>query len=171
MTLRTLLVFILAVSAAPGRTQAEGISPELGPLSVALAAWVSEATGLPMPGSMPNIRFAEPEDMPDLMSVIARTQGAAAGAEIVAFYDASRRIIYLPAGWTGSTPGELSILVHEMVHHAQASAGSRFACAAEREQEAYGAQTRWLQLFGTDLGREFGMDRVFLLVATTCGMP
>jgi hypothetical protein len=63
------------------------------------------------------------------------------------------------------------VLIHEMVHHAQAEAGRRFACPAERERQAYDAQARWLAIFGSDISREFGIEKLFLLVATTCGMP
>ena len=141
------------------------------PLLVAIAAWVTEATDLPMPGTLPEIRFAAPVDMALLMRAAALSPTGDSGLEIVAFYDTPARAIYLPSGWTGATPGEQSVLVHEMVHHAQAEAGRRFACPAERERQAYDAQARWLALLGSDLSREFGINRLFLLVATTCGMP
>jgi hypothetical protein len=160
----------LAALALPASASADGQAvPD--PLALAIAAWVSEATGLPMPASLPEIRFAAPQDMGPLMHAAALSPMGDGAPEIVAFYDTPAQAIYLPSGWTGSTPAELSVLVHEMVHHAQAEAGRRFACPAERERQAYDAQTHWLALFGSDLSREFGMDRMFLLLATTCGMP
>jgi hypothetical protein len=171
MLLRALAITLVAILVLPGfaLTREDRVVP--GPLVTALAAWVSEATGLPMPATMPQVRFAAPRDMPGLMGAVDPASDGIVGSEIVAFYNSSVRAIYLPTSWTGSTPADLSILVHELVHHAQTSAGSRHACPAEREREAYDAQSRWLALFGTDLTREFGMDRMFLLVATTCGMP
>lgn len=88
--------------------------------------------------------------------------------EVVAAYDDASRTIYLARGWTGGTPAQLSVLVHEMVHHLQASADMRFACPAEREKLAYRAQDAWLGLFGMDLEGTFGVDPATLLVATVC---
>src|SRR5665648_166313 len=44
---------------------------------------------------------------------------------IVAFYDMPQRTIYLAEGWTGKTPAESSVLVHEMVHHLQTVSGQK----------------------------------------------
>ena len=91
-----------------------------------------------------------------------------APGDVMAAYEESSRTIYLAEGWTGRSPAELSVLVHEMVHHLQASADMRFACPAEREVLAYRAQDAWLRLFGFDLKSAFGIDGALLLVATVC---
>jgi hypothetical protein len=39
--------------------------------------------------------------------------------QVIAVYDDEQRTIYLALGWTGATAAETSILVHELVHHAQ----------------------------------------------------
>ena len=59
-------------------------------------------------------------------------------------------------------PAELSVLVHEMVHHLQAASDMRFACPAEREVLAYRAQGAWLGLFGESLESAFGIDAATL---------
>ncbi|NDW58803.1 hypothetical protein G0P98_20095 [Yangia sp. PrR004] len=87
---------------------------------------------------------------------------------VVALYDDIGRTIYLSEGWTGRTPAELSVLVHEMVHHLQSTSGMRFACPAEREILAYRAQEDWLNFFGESLESAFGIDRAMLLVGTVC---
>jgi hypothetical protein len=87
---------------------------------------------------------------------------------VVAVYDHEARIIYISDGWTGRTPAELSVLVHEMVHHLQAAAGMRFACPAAREALAYDAQDAWLGLFGETLESAFGIDPASRLVGTVC---
>jgi hypothetical protein len=89
--------------------------------------------------------------------------------EVVAVYDARRNRILLPHGWNGQSPAELSVVVHEMVHHLQNKAGTKFACPAEREEMAYAAQEKWLGLFGTNLEREFEIDTFTLKMSTTCG--
>ena len=88
--------------------------------------------------------------------------------QVVAVYVDDDRMVYLPEDWTGSTPAELSVIVHEMVHHLQNEAGLKFACLEVREDVAFAAQARWLALFGTDLQTEFGIDPFTLLVRTNC---
>ncbi len=88
---------------------------------------------------------------------------------IVSVYDDATKTIYLPEGWTGATPAELSILVHEMVHHLQNTGRLKFECLQEREQLAYRAQEQWLSLFGGSLLHDFEIDRLTILVTTRCG--
>ena len=90
------------------------------------------------------------------------------GHDLVSIYHDKRKTIYLPEGWTGTTPAELSVLVHEMVHHLQNVAGLKYNCPEEREKLAYTAQERWLGLFGRDLSDEFGIDGLTVLVRTNC---
>ncbi len=87
---------------------------------------------------------------------------------VAAFYDDTTMTIHLPTGWTGATAAEISVLVHEMVHHLQNMAGLRYACSQAREALAFEAQERWLALSGGSLARDFGMDRLTMLVKTRC---
>ena len=91
-----------------------------------------------------------------------------AGRETVAVYDDATQTIYLPDGWSGATPAELSLLVHEMVHHLQNRAQLKYECPQEREKLAYAAQDRWLGLFDRTLAAEFEIDPFSLLVRTRC---
>jgi hypothetical protein len=91
-----------------------------------------------------------------------------AGPTTVAIYDRSEATIYLPLDWTGRTPAELSVLVHEMVHHLQNVAQTKFDFPQAREQLAYAAQQRWLGLFDRTLEGEFQIDPFTLLVTTRC---
>jgi len=91
-----------------------------------------------------------------------------AGPTTVAIYDSTEATIYLPLDWTGKTPAELSVLVHEMVHHLQNVAQTKFDCPQAHEQLAYAAQQRWLGLFGRTLEDEFQIDPFTLLVTTRC---
>ena len=87
---------------------------------------------------------------------------------VVAVYSDSTRTIYLPEEWTGGTAAELSVLVHEMVHHLQNVGGLKYECPQAREQLAYMAQDRWLTLFGHSLEQDFELDGFSLLVKTRC---
>jgi hypothetical protein len=88
--------------------------------------------------------------------------------DAIAVYDNEMKTIYLPKNWTGSTPTELSILVHEMVHHLQGATKTRYECPQAREQLAYAAQEKWLGLFGRNLESEFEIDPLTLVVSTRC---
>ena len=88
--------------------------------------------------------------------------------DTVAIYHDTTQTIYLADDWTGSTPAELSILVHEMVHHFQNMLGLKYECPQAREALAYRAQEQWLGLFGHDLATDFDLDPFSLLVKTKC---
>jgi hypothetical protein len=86
---------------------------------------------------------------------------------IAIYYDATRTI-YLPEDWTGGTPAELSVLVHEVVHHFQNVLRLKYECPQEREKLAYIAQNRWLTQLGHSLEGDFHIDAFSLFVKTQC---
>src|SRR5262249_37274038 len=63
---------------------------------------------------------------------------------VVAVYSDSTRTIYLAEEWTGGTAAELSVLVHEMVHHLQNMGGLKYECPQARGKPAYRAPHRLL---------------------------
>jgi hypothetical protein len=112
------------------------------------------------PAAMVQLRYrgsAAPQAMPLDM-----------GRDVVAVYDDTKRTIYLPEGWTGVTPAEQSVLVHEMVHHLQNLGNLKYECAEAREKLAFAAQGQWLELFDRTLASEFDLDPFTLLVRTSC---
>jgi hypothetical protein len=152
-------------------------------LLTAIVVWLSVSFGLPASYDHPRIEFVPPIQIAFFRyqaftaeaqrEVLARY--AAAGAEngrreVVAVYDDRRKRILLPEGWSGKTPAELSVLVHEMVHHLQKTAGLKFECPEQREKLAYEAQEKWLGLFGLTLLGEFEIDAFTLKVSTECGL-
>lgn len=148
-------------------------------LLTAMVLWLSINFGLPANYGHPNIRFAAPKEIllarhraftPEQRQQVLAIYAASPEDQghIVAVYDDANRTILLPEGWSGSTPAELSILVHELVHHLQSAAGLRFECPAAREKQAYAAQERWLGLFKLSLASEFQIDPFTLKVVTEC---
>jgi len=95
-------------------------------------------------------------------------QGPTLWQSTMAVYVDARRTIYLPEGWSGATPAELSVVVHEMVHHLQSLGGVKYECLQEREKLAYAAQERWLALFGRNLMDEFEIDPFTILIRSSC---
>jgi len=145
-----------------------------------IVAWISGNTDLPAIYDPPRVKFVTPEEMHSTGLRVGSGSGAASiGAvqqqstshferEVDALYDDTRRTIYLKNSWTGTTPAQVSVLVHEMVHHLQNLAQLKYECAQAREALAYAAQEKWLAQFGTTVGREFGLDPMIVLVRTKC---
>ena len=143
-----------------------------------METWVSSQFDLPAIHEHPRIEFAPPAKIAslrftDLLSdpgaqVEPNNRASSAQHDTIAIYDDATRTIYLPEGWTGGTPAELSVLVHELVHHFQNVLRLKYECPQEREKLAYIAQDRWLGLFGHSLTDDFALDPFSLFVKTTC---
>ena len=143
-------------------------------LLTAIALWISANFDLPSSHPLPNVKLVPAQEIMFLRdgaftsaqrleitkqqqqnsSVINRRQA-------IALYDTSSETIY--------TPAELSVLVHEMVHHLQKKNNTKYECPAAREEIAYEVQEKWLSLFGRDLATEFQIDPFTLKVITACG--
>ena len=102
----------------------------------AIAGWVAAELGTPAPEELPRVAFVAADELHRRRYGAAAAE-AAATLDLVALYDDATRTIYLAEGWTGATPRQSSVLVHEMTHHVQSLAGRRYGCGAEREAEAY----------------------------------
>ncbi len=151
-------------------------------LLTAIVTWLSVNYGLPAIYDLPTVRFAPQMEIAFLhygaFSAEAQQRVKAAyeadrgqkARRVVSVYDERRHTILLPEGWKGRSPAEISMVVHEMVHHLQAEAGLGYGCPEGREALAYEAQEKWLEQFGTTLEAEFGIDGLTLLVSTHCGM-
>jgi hypothetical protein len=132
-------------------------------LAAAIGAWLGVAYDLPR-APLPAIRFSSSAAMTELYR--GADAVAAGGRAVVALYDRQAQTIHLPQGWTGSSVAELSMLVHEMVHHLQQAAGHRPACPAQGEALAYEAQARWLAEVGV---AEPAVDPLFVKLLAVCG--
>jgi hypothetical protein len=129
-----------------------------------IVTWLSANFELPAHYEHPAVVFLPPDRIAGLRygSPLSGSQ------DVVAVYHDNQRTIYLPEGWTGKSPAEVSILVHELVHHLQ-NVGKQFIrCPQEREKEAYAAQEAWLGMFGQNLAGEFGIDAMTLKISTSC---
>jgi len=150
-------------------------------LMILIASWLSIHFGLPPYQEPPAIAFATAAEMADLRAdrVAAHAPNPAAidarrivpdGAshDVHALYDSLSDTIYLPADWEPASPADVSILVHELVHHLQAQSGAKFACPQERERLAYKAQARWLEQMGETMETAFDLDPMTILVRSNC---
>jgi hypothetical protein len=148
-----------------------------------IVTWLSINFGLPATEARPHVEFVSAARMADVRySRLASNLPESAAVvtdgsdppdyfrNVHAIYDDESGTIYLPTGWSANSPADVSMLVHEMVHHLQNVGGLRYGCPQMRERPAYRAQARWLDLFGTTLADEFGIDATTVLVRTNC-MP
>lgn len=144
-------------------------------LLTTIVLWLSLNFNLPANYEHPRVEFASEARISELYhhgsigsEGTLAGEPEAGGRTVAAIYHAAERTIYLTDGWTGRTPAESSILVHEMVHHLQNLAGETYACPQEREKLAYEAQEKWLNLMGRSLESELQLDGFTLLVQTRC---
>lgn len=143
--------------------------------------WLSADVDLPAIPDLPRVKLVPPEALfalrfgashlessPCVEHSCRSTVSSELEHTTVALYDDATRTIYLREGWTGTTPAELSVLIHEMVHHLQNLGELTYECAEARERSAFIAQARWLERFGQTLESEFSLDPMTLLVRTMC---
>ena len=142
-------------------------------LLVAIALWLSANFDLPPNAEPPRIEFVSPDAITSMryrafvgpLALGATQRGA---SDVLSVYNDKTRTIYLRNGWVGKSPSELSILVHEIVHHLQNIGHYKFECPQQRERLAYSAQDQWLQLFGRNLEQDFELDEFSLFVKSAC---
>jgi hypothetical protein len=146
-----------------------------------IVTWLSANFDLPAIQDHPSVEFVSPAKLASMRNedrgflpdrtretgVYAPVE-AAHQREVVALYAGTTKTIFLSNSWTGTTPAEQSVLVHEMVHHLQNLGKVKFECPMAREKLAYMAQDQWLKRFGKDLETEFEVDMFTVLVSSSC---
>ncbi|MEM7315900.1 MAG: DUF6647 family protein [Planctomycetota bacterium] len=146
-------------------------------LLAVIGLWLSVNYGLSVDEPHPKVAFSARQAMTQTWIGqftnqqtwdIARLEQEGDHSEILGFYDSITQTIVLPEGWDPTSPRDVSILVHEMVHHGQYQGRSKYACSAQRERLAYQAQDEWLSLFEKSLESEFEIDPMTLLIRTKC---
>jgi hypothetical protein len=146
-----------------------------------IVTWLSANFDLPAIQDHPGVEFVSPaklasmryegqDFLPDRTRETAAYEPVEAThqREVVALYEGTTKTIFLSNTWTGTTPVDQSVLVHEMVHHLQNLGKLKFECPMAREKLAYIAQDRWLKRFGKDLETEFDVDMFTILISSAC---
>lgn len=130
-----------------------------------VVSWLAVTTDLPASFDHPRVALAPAEQIAALRYP---TVNPAFRPSVLAVYDDANRIIFLNDKWTGTSAVDLSVLVHEMVHHLQNRGAVKYACQGAREAPAYAAQNRFLGLFGRDVVGAFELDEMSLKLMTSC---
>jgi len=146
-----------------------------------IIAWISGKLALPEISELPRVELVTParmaavrfrglaSDREALAVEAGRTAPPEFGQDVYAVYDDSKRTVYLHKQWNAARPADMSLLVHELVHHIQNVGALKFSCPQEREKDAYEAQRTWLAQFDRTLEQEFEIDPMTVLVRTNCG--
>lgn len=144
-------------------------------LLTVIVSWLSINFGLPATYEHPDVRLIDQAGMVDVRASMLSAEDEERlratvnqGNGFVALYDDISQTIYLPQDWSAASQADVSVLVHEMVHHLQNSANLTHACEEARERSAYEAQARWLEHVGTTLEHEFELDAMSMLFLTKC---
>jgi hypothetical protein len=114
-------------------------------VAIAVASWLSANFGLPHMQHLPRLSYVNSAELEARQS--ARALEITAEMENPAAYDFASRTIYLPNGWNGGTPREMSLFVRQMAYHLQEEAPYA-RCATDADKFAFAIQRRWLALFG-----------------------
>lgn len=130
-----------------------------------IVSWLAATSELPASYDHPTVTLA-PADQ--IAALRYPDVNPAFRPNVLAVYDDAHRTIYLHDKWTGSSLTDLSVLVHEMVHHLQNRGALKYACQGAREAPAYEAQDRFLGLFGRDVAGAFKLDAMSMKLMTSC---
>jgi len=132
----SLSVISILIAAPLGATDTKRALPPLDGLLQEILAWLPANFELPAGKAPPAIKFLSKEQLAAIRydRVAAGQDRASAPAStslgqernVVALYDDNTETVILPVGWTGTTPAEQSVLVHEIVHHLQKVARLKF---------------------------------------------
>jgi hypothetical protein len=137
-------------------------------LIAVLTAWLVATSGLPTTDALPKVRH-QPSQV--LVSLRYGEAAEVQHQDVAGLYLDETRTIYLEENWDSRNAADVSILVHELVHHLQNVAGLTYDCPGAREKAAYEAQARWLTQFDLTLQSTFGVDDLTLKLATACFHP
>jgi hypothetical protein len=112
----------------------------------ALQRWLDANGPYPRRTAPPRIRLILPEAAAALEGAAeARYLGAARG-----LFDPATGTVYLIKPWNPRNPRDVSVLLHELVHHRQAP--GHWYCPQAQEWDAYRLQARWLEELGIEAG-------------------
>jgi hypothetical protein len=144
-------------------------------LVLALMVWASAQTGLPVPEDMPEVRTVDRCEIERLyFDDAARKCGNASGG-VQAIYDHRASRMLLPDTWSPENIYDISMLVHELVHHLQAEAGKTpetVSCVGrDLEKPAYDAQIAFLEAAGLDPLAVMGINGLAYKLLTLCEEP
>lgn len=120
-------------------------APDMPTLVAHLENWLDTHADLPRRATQPNIRLATTAQVARLAPVRA----ASDSTQTRALYDPESQTIWLVRPWDARNPYDVSVLLHELIHHRQADYGHWY-CPGAQELPAYRLQQTWLNAMGLE---------------------
>ena len=117
-------------------------------LILSLTVWIARTTDRP-PCAPPGVVTRTTTVRPSLSPL---------APHLLAFYEEATRTIHLARDWDVGDPIDQSVLLHALLHHAQAEAGTGHRRPDAREADAYRLQALWLAQQGIDFRQAFGVS-------------
>lgn len=112
-------------------------APDMTALVGVLETWLDRQAPWARREALPEIRIVQPEAAAAIRGLAGRGHGRMRG-----LYDPESATVYLVAPWDAGDAEDVSVLLHELVHHRQAA--HHWYCPGAQELPAYRLQDRWL---------------------------
>lgn len=122
-----------------------------------LHVWIDATSDLPRMHPPANIVFAEPHEVTDPSEMAATIGNVPRG-----LYSPRSGEITLVLPWSVSNPQDVSVLLHELVHHRQN--GKHYYCETAKEETAYSLQSQWL----AERGKTLNVNWIAVILASSC---
>lgn len=127
------------------------------PLIEELHLWIDAASDLPRAPKAAKIVFVDPDAVTEPSKMASVIGNVPRG-----LYAPSTGEITLVRPWSARDPQDISVLLHELVHHRQN--GKHYYCEAAKEHTAYMLQSEWLSEWGLVLD----VNWVAVILASSC---
>jgi hypothetical protein len=134
-------------------------APTMQALVTHMEAWLDTHTDLPRREAPPRIQLTSHAHA----SGIAHSHQTSASPTLRGLYDPEAETVWLVQPWDARNPYDVSVLLHELVHHRQAAAGHWY-CPGAQELPAYRIQQAWLN----DLGLEPDVNWIAVVIEAGC---
>jgi len=128
-------------------------------LIVSLTVWIARTTDRP-PCAPPGVVTRTATVRPSLSPL---------APHLLAFYEEATRTIHLARDWDATDPIDQSVMLHALLHHAEAQAGPSGRHHHAREADAYRLQALWLAQQGIDFRQAFGVSPSLIARLDLCG--
>lgn len=144
----------LTLDPAPAWRHAE----TLADLVAVLDAWLDARSGYPARATPPRVEIVDRQ-------AAALRPGTAArmGQTTRGLYDPDSATITLVAPWSPDDARDVSVLLHELVHHRQHGA-RHWYCPGQQEPDAYRLQADWL----AERGLTIPVNRIAVVLEAGC---
>ena len=154
----------LIAFAAPAKAQGDDLlawrnATSMPDLVEMLDGWLDANSDMPRNPQAPIVRQIDAATA----NAMTGTHAATEGSKTRGLYDEEAMEIMLVRPWNNRDPYDVSVLLHELIHHRQAVAGYWY-CPGAQELPAYRLQQAWL----AELGLEPNVNWIAVVLESSC---